>query len=119
MTSHTSTDLLIAEISELERQLRLKKNALKELRKAAPVDRSRYPFYGMAPRDAAKTVLQDAGAPMELQALHHALVAGGITIGQKRAEHNVRIGLNTNLRRGNLVEMDGLIGLPEWAKKEK
>lgn len=114
----SSIDVLTAEIAELERQLRIKKNALKELRKLgeSPVDRSRSPYYDRSPKEATRMLLQSVGAPMRREDIQDALVAGGITIGRKRAEHNVRIGLDLNIENGNLVLIDELLGLPEWVE---
>jgi len=118
---HKSIQLLEAEVREIERRLRIMKNVLRKLLKIGepPVGQSKYPYYGKSPKDAALQHLRSVGRPLSRSALHRALVDGGITIGKKRAEHNVRIGLDLNIANGNLVEIDGMIGLPEWVEGGK
>lgn len=114
----SSIDVLTAEIAELERQLSIKKAALKGLKKLgdAPVNRSQFPYYDMSPKEAIILLFRKTGLPLTEESIVAALVAGGNTIGKKRGVRNVEIGIEKNLEVGNLSRIGDLIGLPIWVE---
>jgi len=71
-------------------------------------------FYRVRPLTAIKMTLRQGG-PQTQEALTQRLIEGGITIGKKRAEHNIRISIEKTLRNGTLKQVGGLLGLPEWS----
>lgn len=97
----------------LQRQLAELNSSYQSLLRARAEElRSVKSYINMKPIEAARIILAEEG-PMPRAELEARMIAGGITEGKKRAEHNVRIGIDTNLKLGNLVDVEGAIRLPE------
>lgn len=132
-----SVEMLAAldeQITQLEKQLRLKKAARESLKQseavslAASMNRDNSPdtrFFDMRPLDAMREVLNEHGKPMTKGDLKKTLLDGGIAIGKARAEHNVDLSIKLNARKNDLTRSgkgkdiadSEMIGLPEWKKK--
>ncbi|QNI37540.1 hypothetical protein [Edaphobacter albus] len=109
---------LIAEIEKLKAELKSHEAMLKAYDKHA-LDKQSGPevrFYQMRPLEATRQVLREAGKALSQEEITRRLVAGGATLGKKRAESNIRISIeiSTGPDSNKLKKVGGLIGLPEW-----
>ena len=102
-------ELLRQEISYFQEQVGARKKALAILLQA---DASAGEYAGVRPIVAARKLLQTRGGSMSLAELNAALLAGGITTGKKRADHNVRLSIEKCVSLGTLELKDGIVSLP-------
>jgi len=61
-------------------------------------------FYDMRPLNVARDILSKHNGRIERAKMLEIMVAGGITCGKKRGQHNLRISLDTNVKNGNLIQ---------------
>lgn len=110
---------VVSEIERLRAELKTAEKVLRALeerditKRTGPAMR----FYRVRPLTAIKMMLRQGG-PQTQVALTQQLIDGGITIGKKRAEHNIRISIEKTLRNGTLKQVGDLLGLPEWPEEK-
>ena len=68
----------------------------------------------MLPKDAFRIILHESGKPLTRERLTRVLEEGGGFLRKKKKGVNAHVSFNVNIKLGNLVEVDGFIGLPEW-----
>jgi hypothetical protein len=103
-----SIEVLRNRIAKVSYELSTLTEALRALELNA-LDESDRRFYKMRPLDAIRIVLAENGGHMDRDALEKVIKVGGISIGKKRSDANVRISFERNLANGNLVETNGQI----------
>ncbi len=73
---------------------------------------ARMRFFDWKPIDAARVVLEENGKKMKRSELIEAMIAGGIKIGKKRPDVNIRRSFVINIESGNLIEDGDHIDIP-------
>ncbi len=108
-----SLEALEKEIEEFRAQIKIREAMIRVYKngQAKQGDPS-LRFYMRRPLDAVRLLLAESGGSMKRNSLEKALGQGGISVGRKRGDHNVRISINTNVANGNLREATGTIYLP-------
>lgn len=115
---------LTEEIRRLAVELRSHEAALEAFQRASgratstALPAAEMRFVDVRPIVAIKQILSEVGHPMLLEEIMQRALAGGIATGKKRGHHNVRISIEKNLEIGNLVNMDGKIGMPGWERSK-
>lgn len=76
-------------------------------------------YVNLDPIDAIEIFLTKEAKPLPIKTIIDELIAGGAAINKKRADANIRISIEKNVKSGRLVESKGLISLPYWKSKIK
>jgi hypothetical protein len=94
--------IFLDQIEELKKQIAVIESALKAFRQSQRTSgKTDMRFYGMRPLYVARDILAKHNGRMERAKMLEIMVAGGITCGKKRGQHNLRISLDTNVKNGN------------------
>ena len=106
-------ELILGQIQELETKLEEARIMLQSVRamKRKMGDASMR-FFDMSPIDAARVVLEEHGKKMKRSKVIELIRAGGLSVGKKRPEVNIRRSFETNIELGNLIEIGDYLDIP-------
>ena len=108
-----SVEVLKREIAEFKDQIKVREAALHAIQLGqAKLGKPNLRFYNWRPLDAIRQVLTENGGSLARTTVEALVLEGGVSTGKKRAHHNVRISIDTNIEIGNLIEKDGVLSLP-------